>query len=154
MYCTWPTCMDYLQWQKPAINVITTCACNIHYHIITLALVPALRAGLSQQNNELIILLSMQSICTYACHIYSKWAFKLKCTGMYKQNDKVTCNYVTIYLSYVYMCRDYLQSQKQTICVITTCVCTIRTCICTTVCEYQNYTDQCTMFKYQGKLHS
>ena len=40
-----------------------------------------------------------------------------------KQNDKVTCNYVKMYLSYVYMCRDYLQCQKQTIRVITACVC-------------------------------
>ena len=67
----------------------------------------------------------MQSICTYACHIYSRWAIKLKCASICKQNDKVTYNYVTMYLSYVYMCRDYLQCQKQTICVITTCVCTI-----------------------------
>ena len=40
---------------------------------------------------------------------------------MCKQNDKVACNYVTMYFSYVYVCRDYLQCQKKTICVITTC---------------------------------
>jgi len=43
---------------------------------------------------------------------------------MCKQNNKITCNYVAMYLSHVYMCRDYLKCQKQTICVITTCVCT------------------------------
>ena len=67
--------------------------------------------------------------------------------------SKTTKLHATMYLSNIYMCRDYLQYQKQTICVITTCVCTIRTCVYTTVCEYQNYTDQCTMFKYQRKLY-
>ena len=34
-------------------------------------------------------------------------------------------NYTIVPFLYVYMCRDYLQCQKQTICIITTCVCTI-----------------------------
>ena len=38
------------------------------------------------------------------------------CADMCKQNDKVTCNYVSMYLSYVYMCRDYLQAKADNLC--------------------------------------
>jgi len=31
-----------------------------------------------------------------ARHIYSRWACKLKCADMCKQNYKVTCNYIAM----------------------------------------------------------